>query len=229
MFSALKFNPFEFNPFEFNPFEFNLFNATLLSSICNQALNLDPQKEYLLEKLNAKSLTIIIRDWHKIINITPTSSELIISNELPEISTDCTLKGSLSDLIQMGLSEEPQSFIQNGTIEQSGNFHVLSSYQTLYSALDIDWEHHLAQKIGVMPAHVLLKPFKMATKWLKNSNQKFTHELDDYLHEETKLFPPREEINDFFEDIQALQNDLDRLEARINLLSKKTETKNETH
>ncbi len=219
MFSALK----------FNPFEFNLFNATLLSSICNHTLNLDPQKEYLLEKLNAKSLTIIISDWHKIINITPTSSELIISNTLPETSADCALKGSLSDLIQMGLSKEPQSFIQDGTIEQSGSFHVLSSYQTLYNALDIEWEHHLAQKIGITPAHILLTPFKMATKWLKNSNQKFIHELDDYLHEETKLFPPREEINDFFEDIQSLQNDLDRLEARINLLSKKNETENETH
>lgn len=218
-----------FSALDFNPFDFSIFKASLLSSLCNQALNLDPQKEYLLEKLKAKSLTIIISDWHKVIHITPTSSELLFSNDLPEISSDCTLKGRLSDLIQMGLSEEPQSFIQNGTIEQSGSFHVLSSYQTLYNALDIDWEYHLAQKIGVTPAHILLKPFKMATRWLKNSNQKFIHELDDYLHEEAKLFPPREEMNDFFEDIQSLQNDLDRLEARINLLSKQTETNNETH
>ncbi len=198
----------------------NPFNARLLETIVNQVLTLDPQKDALLKKLHSQTLTIKITDWNLSLTITPSETHLNFSNEIPEDESDCLIEGNLTGFIKMALASEPQAIIQTGEINQQGNIHVLQNYQALYQALDIDWEYHLAEIIGTTPAHLFLKPFKSIKDWTVDSHQKFKHETDEYLHEEARCFPPAEEINDFYDDIQTLRNDVDRMEAKIALLLK---------
>ena len=48
------------------------------------------------------------------------------------------------------------------------------------------------------------------------AQENLTENLKEYLHFEAQLLPTRAEIEKFYEDIATLENDVDRLEAKIN-------------
>ena len=49
----------------------------------------------------------------------------------------------------------------------------------------------------------------------------YKRQVNEYVHEEAEFFPAREALQDFFQDIDTLRMDADRLEARVERLLKK--------
>jgi ubiquinone biosynthesis protein UbiJ len=49
----------------------------------------------------------------------------------------------------------------------------------------------------------------------------FERHLEEFIHEEARLAPPRAEVEDFFADVRALANRVARLEAGIRRLGRR--------
>ena len=49
-------------------------------------------------------------------------------------------------------------------------------------------------------------------------SESLRYNVTEYLQEELRVFPPREEINDFFNDIDELWLNVERIEAGVNQL-----------
>lgn len=85
----------------------------------------------------------------------------------------------------------------------------------LFDQIHIDAEEQAAKLIGDTSAHQLGRLMKGIRKWAASTGQSFTQDVNDYLHEEAEWFPVKEELNIFFEDIDTIRMDTDRLEARL--------------
>ena len=86
----------------------------------------------------------------------------------------------------------------------------------------------MAQFTGDVVAHQVGSLFRQGLAFKRQISDSMRHDLTEYLQEEVRAFPPREEINDFFNDIDALSLSAERLEAHVNLLLMDG-TSNEVH
>jgi ubiquinone biosynthesis protein UbiJ len=57
--------------------------------------------------------------------------------------------------------------------------------------------------------------------WGQQASASFLRQLEEFIHEEARLAPPRLEVEDFYQDVQQLNQRVDRLQARIRQLAAK--------
>jgi ubiquinone biosynthesis accessory factor UbiJ len=100
----------------------------------------------------------------------------------------------------------------------SGDVELGQRFQQILRGLDVDWEEHLAQRIGDVPAHQLGNLFRRTRDWSRTSRHTLAQDLREYLQEETKLLAKRSQVDLFLGQVDSLRNDLDRLEQRISRL-----------
>ncbi|MBA2651119.1 MAG: SCP2 sterol-binding domain-containing protein [Tatlockia sp.] len=106
----------------------------------------------------------------------------------------------------------------NDKIRLSGDTELGLQVKKLFDELDIDWEGHLAHFTGDVVAYQLGSLFRQGSAFKKQLGQSFRQNLSEYLQEEIQCVPPREEVEDFFNDIDKLSHDVERLHAHINQL-----------
>lgn len=111
----------------------------------------------------------------------------------------------------------------NDKIRLSGDVELGQAVKNLFDELDIDWEGHLAHFTGDVVAHQVGSLFRQGLAFKKQLQESLHLNMSDYLHEELRAFPSREEINDFFNDIDQLALDVERLQAHVNQLKGKHE------
>ncbi|MDF2691269.1 MAG: Sterol-binding domain protein [Gammaproteobacteria bacterium] len=194
--------------------------AALIEKTLNSYLNLDPELSDLIGPLQAKTLKVTVEDWNLNIFLAPHAKGFRIYLKT-NMDASVGVSGRLTDLMEFALSRHPQALISSGKIKQSGDIHILQSYQSFIEKSQIDWEGLLAKVIGEAAAFELCKKARQAKAWQKDSLRSSCQDLSEYLQEESRLLPPREEVEDFFEDIAKLREDVERLEAKINLFHSK--------
>ncbi len=125
------------------------------------------------------------------------------------------IKGSPMQLMGALIDKERrhQFFADDLTIEGDPEF--AQQVINLFDQVSIDWEEHASRIIGDVPAYQLSKLVSGVRGWLKKTSSNFKQDASDYLHEEAEWFPTREELQEFFSDIDNIRMDTDRLEARI--------------
>ena len=106
----------------------------------------------------------------------------------------------------------------NDEIKIHGDVELGQDVKRLFDALDIDWEGHLAQFSGDIIAYQIAGLWRKGRAFGDRVLGSFHNNLGEYLHEEMRILPAAEELDDFFNDIDALVLDVERLEAKINLL-----------
>ncbi|WP_119329177.1 SCP2 sterol-binding domain-containing protein [Cysteiniphilum halobium] len=183
--------------------------------ILDKALSLDPQKAYLLHQLHNQSLSIAINDLNLCFCFQPSEDNLTL--ELVEsANASHLLMANSGILIAMALSQHPQSYIQQGEAKFIGDIHVLECYRDFFKAIRPDLIFTLTSGQTTPLNSFLAKPLDVIKAWLMTSKERLPHELREYIQYEKELFPCKEEVEDFFSDIQILKQDLTRITAKIN-------------
>ena len=84
----------------------------------------------------------------------------------------------------------------------------------MYKRQDVDWEAPLVSSLGDVTGHQLARIVRGAFAWGRQATASLTRQLDEFIHEEARLSPPRLELEDFYSDVQALALQVERLESR---------------
>lgn len=203
----------------------NTLLVNTLESALNRYLRADAESSTRLAKMAGKSISIELLPMHLHFNCHFTHDGVQLSTQAdPSALTKITgtplqLLGAL-----LAKKQRQQFFADDVTIEGDAEFaqHVIQ----LFDHVDIDWEDHASKIIGDVSAHRLGKLFVGMKSWLGTSQQNFSADMKDYLHEETAWFPSKESLRDFFSDIDNLRMDTDRLESRIAHLKSKLDNEN---
>lgn len=199
------------------------YSLKALQKAINHALSLDESMPEKIDQLDGKTLEIIIAPLEVNFFIHFDKGQLELLDQYDK-AVDTVIHSSPLGLIRLSfLPASKARSIFNDKIRLSGDIELGQAVKKLFDELDIDWEGHLAHFTGDVVAHQLGSFFRKGLAFKNQFTESLNHNLRDYLQEELSVLPTRAEINDFFDDIDSLAMDVERLEAHINQLRAKNE------
>ena len=72
--------------------------------------------------------------------------------------------------------------------------------------------------LGDVAGHQVAQMLRSAFTWGKQASGSLARQMDEFIHEEARLSPPRLELEDFYRDVQDLGLRVDRLQSRTDRL-----------
>lgn len=193
------------------------FALPAIEKILNHYLKLDPETKTRLAVLDKKVILLQLEPIALKIYwlFTPDSVFLVNAYEGP---VDVTLKGSILDFLRFGVNMNDQHAAFTGNISTTGNLDTAQDFKELFANLEIDWEEQLSHVTGDVVAHQIGNVFRAIKNWAQQSRNTLQRDITEYIQEEARWLPPREELQHFFMDVDKLRDDVERLELRINKL-----------
>lgn len=192
---------------------------SLLETALNQYIRLDPDVKPKLAAFTGKVLAIQFTNIPLKFYLLPSGHGISLMHVF-EGEADATLKGSAAAFVRLGLTRSATNKRQlfGEDLEILGDTEFGHELQKILDGIDIDWEELLAKIVGDVLAHQIGDVARGVLAWGDEFRDSMHRNMTEYLQEESRLFPPREEIEDFFHDIATLRDDVERLEARLQRL-----------
>jgi len=190
-----------------------------LESTFNRYLSLDPESQKLLKPLQGRVLGIHIQRPKIAIFFSFHENSVQLSTEPPEV-INTEIYTTLFQLMRLKLSPSP-SFI-NTQFHIKGDVDTAQLFNEFFQKHHIDWEEHLSKLVGDVAAYKMGQLFRKPAAFVKTNKTKLTRDCSEYLQEEVQLLPSSNEVNSFRQEVDTLRLQLDRLQAKVNLLKNKT-------
>ena len=125
-----------------------------------------------------------------------------------------SIRGEYADFAELASSADPAATLINGGLELEGESAPLIELQKVLSTLDIDWEAPLVSTLGDVAGHELATLLRRAFSWGRQAAASLARQLEEFIHEEARLSPPRLELDDFYSDVRTLDQQVERLQSR---------------
>jgi len=188
-----------------------------LETALNRALDLAPGSKAQLEPLAdcvfALHCTAPVLDVY----LQPEGTGIRLMG-LYEGPVTTSVRGEASDFTELAAAVDPTAALINGRLELDGDSAPLIELQQILAGLDMDWEAPLVATLGDVAGHQVAQALRAAVSWGRQASTSLARQLDEFIHEEARLSPPRLELEDFYRDVQDLGQRVDRLQSRTDRL-----------
>jgi len=187
--------------------------ATVEGAI-NAVLALDAEGAHRLAPIQGRVLLVELAGFGTRIYVVPGESGLLLYGAY-DAPPDCSVRGTPAALLSMALSEHREDAVFQGAVEIVGENRVAQTLGEVLQGLDIDWEELLSKVVGDTLAHRIGLQARAGGRWAQRTGDTLTQDIREYLQEEGRLLPGREELRAFLTDVDTLRDDVERLAARI--------------
>ena len=191
----------------------------IVETVINRYLALDPEILAKMDAFSGKVIKLEITGINKTLYMFPDSKGMQVRTE-HEGEADTTLRGTPIALFKMGLVSNAAKMLLTGEVEISGDTRLGHKFKNVFSQMDIDWSEPLANLAGDAFAYQVQQSGKKLSWWGKDALKSVSRSFSEYLQEESRDVVTETELNDFYDEVDQLRNDVDRLQAKINALSK---------
>ena len=182
----------------------------------NRYLSLDPETLSRLAGMTGKLIAVELRGVGITLYMAPHSGGIQLLREF-DGSADAVISGTPMALARVGIGEE-RSLLFAGEVEIRGDVTLGQRFESVLRELDIDWEEQLSHLVGDAAAHQVGNLVRDALQWGAKSVDTLGRDLTEYLQEESRQLPQRDEVNKFLAAVDVLRNDVERLDARVKRL-----------
>lgn len=189
-----------------------------LENVLNRGLPRSPRAQQLCAELTGRSVAVEVREITRLL-LESTGSTLRITPAAAG-GADAEIVGGPFGLLALG-AERPEAVLQRGDVEIRGDAELAQKFRELVLLLRPDLEEELSGFIGDVPAHQVGRFSRMARGWFHAAARTTAENLAEYLGHERQHLIPRNEGDQFLRGVDAVREDVDRLEARIDLLAEK--------
>lgn len=184
----------------------------------NKYLALDPETQACLSQLENKVIFLEISDWRiRFFIIVHKNNLELLANHPGPVTT--SIRSQLFDLINVACARGETSALFHNKVEISGDIATGEALQKILANIDIDWEEQLSKVVGDVGAHHIGKALRGLREFARNSLDNVAEQLKSFLQVEQNQLPSKAEMERFVANVTQLQQDAERLEARINELS----------
>jgi ubiquinone biosynthesis protein UbiJ len=193
-----------------------------IENLLNRNLGASPGARQLCLELQAQRLLIVISGTPWRIGVESLGHSVRLSRDATgEFAAE--VEGSLVNLAGLA-GAQPEALLQRGAVRIRGDAELLQRYRDLALLLRPDLEEELSRLLGDAPAHQLarfgvgLLDFgrRFLDTTVRNGAEYLAHERGDLV--------PRGEAEVFFDGVDRLREDADRLGARLAQLQARLET-----
>ena len=185
-----------------------------LESSVNKLLATDSVSLGAIEKLSGKVFEFKISDAPIHLFLLPHSAGIELQQSYDHPADTC-LTGSLTEFRALATANDKSSQLFGNGVNISGDVQLANKLQRIMANALIDWEGLIANYSSDLIAHQLFNFGRTAFKQGALTKESLSLNLAEYLQEEIRTLPPRPEIDGFVEDIDSLNQHVERLDARI--------------
>ena len=191
--------------------------VSALEALINGYLNLDSDVRQRLARLHGKVICFDFSGFDLRLYFVPSVDRLQLHGAM-EGEPDCIIRGSPLALAALGFADEKSEQLFGGRVEIQGDAGLAHRFGQILAAVDIDWEEQLSRLVGDIPAHQAGRAVKGLSDWAGKSRRALELDIGEYLQEEVRLAPHPDEVAEFVAGIDALRDDVERLQARVDRL-----------
>lgn len=188
--------------------------TSVLETLLNHLLLLDPASPARLHKLAGKRLRVTLDDIGQPLTISVSEQGVWLS-WLDQEPVDCAIRTRLAVLPELREAANITRLIKADLLDIDGDPMLAQALSKLFAELDIDWPEYLSQRLGDVPAQLLMQAWQRSYQWLQQQHHDQRQWLRDALIEEQQLVPSAAEFSLFRSDVQALRARIDRLERQL--------------
>jgi ubiquinone biosynthesis accessory factor UbiJ len=188
-----------------------------LESVLNRGLPRSLRAQQLCAELAGRRVAVEVRDIERLL-VESTGNSLRVTRG--RTSADAEIVGGPFGLLALG-GGSPEAVLQRGAVQILGDADVAQKFHELGLLLRPDPEEELSLLLGDVPAHQIGRFARMALGWARKAAATTVQNLAEYLGHERHHLVPRNEGDQFLRGVDALREDVDRLEARIDLLTQR--------
>jgi len=138
-----------------------------------------------------------------------------------ETKATVSIEGTWRDFSRLASASDPAAALINGDIKISGDTAPLMQLQAILGELDIDWEAPIVDAIGPVLGHQLAEVIRAILSGSTTAHRRMKRQLSEFILEEGRLSPPKQELDSLFTAIDELVLRTDRIESRIKRIKKR--------
>ncbi len=101
-----------------------------------------------------------------------------------------------------------------------GDVELGQHFRRILDEMDIDWEEHLSHLTGDIVAHKTGNVVREVGQWWQQALGTLASDAGEFMQQESELLPEADELSQFMQEVDLLRSDLDRLEERVQRLSR---------
>jgi len=188
--------------------------ATIESAL-NRALALDPAGKQALMSALTGPVQFSLDGLGLTLTLQQAGERIQVASQ-PAESPALVLSGR--PLAFAALATGDDQVFSEGRIRVSGDTALAHQFQRALDQVNPDWEAAMAGYIGDVPAHFVGQRIRGAVRWSRQAFASLNANIEEYIHEESRSLPGRRELEATFADIDRLNLQAERLEARIRRL-----------
>ena len=202
-----------------------------LENVLNRGLPRSPRAQQLCAELAGQSIAVLAawanspaaRDNTRYVRVESMGASLKLSaataEELGEKPPAATITGGPFSLLALS-GPSPEAVLQRGDVRIEGNAEIAEKFRELALLLRPDLEEELSVVLGDVPAHQIGRLARAAFEWTVGAAATTVRNVAEYLGHERRDLVPRGEAEQFLQGVDTLREDVDRLAARIDLLTR---------
>lgn len=149
--------------------------------------------------------------------VGPDELELIPPVDDPDLA----ITGSLLAFGAMAAGAGEDEF-RSGAVDLNGSAETAQLFYRLMAFAKPDLEEELSGLVGDVAAHGIGDMARNIARWGRDARATAGQNISEYLQEESRAVPSRYEVDRFAGQVDALRDDVDRLEARIRRYERQT-------
>jgi ubiquinone biosynthesis accessory factor UbiJ len=192
--------------------------TSTIENVLNRGLPRSPRARQLCRELQGHRVGIDVSGFTRLL-VESTGETLRVTRDADTVAEAELVGGPLS---LMGLvGSAPEDVLQRGDVQIRGDAQLAQKFRELALLLRPDVEEELSQVIGDVPAHQIGRFTRAALGWGQRAAQTTVRNVAEYLAHERQHLVPRAEGEQLLKGVDRLREDVDRIEARINVLVQK--------
>ena len=198
----------------------------LLASVesgVNRILRLDSTALARMRPLTGKVIAVECASPALHLFILPSDEGLLLAAQWAA-DADCTLRAPASSLLHLALSKDKTAVLHGPQVDLEGDSHVLMELAAILQDLELDWEFELSRWIGPVATALIAGHVRSRANWYQHGFASLNQNLAEYLSEEARTLVGEREAQARFDELDQLKLDMDRLEARVERLSRSLNT-----
>ena len=192
----------------------------LIGRLLDGALELDPETRSALAGVSGKTVDLDVSGVGTM-RLRIDGERIRVEPPDEVIAADVTIRGAPLSLVRFAFAGDRETLVLGDEVSLHGDIALATRLQQIAARMDLDVEEAIAQRIGDILAHELMRGMRGLGSWLRDAGSALLADASEYLRYEAAMTPQREEVERFVRDVDDLRDDVERLDARIARLERR--------
>jgi len=189
-----------------------------LEAALNRVIGLDPETRTALRALDGRAVTVDFTHTPLAMRIAVEGDQLAIGPAF-EGASALRVAATPVALIGLALARGREGAVVPGTIDIAGDAELARRLERIATRFSPDVDEAFARVFGDVVGFQLARGLRRAFVTSRDAARAFARDAAEYLSEESRDIVAKPELESFLDDVDALRERADRLDARVRRLA----------